>query len=270
MSEIAAELDIQPSSAAFHLKMLEDNDLLTVEYSTKRKGTLKYYSYNIRDILFRMRPLEGVKDSLEPFVASISVGDYVDADFNETFGLASDKKLLFFNDKKKTFAHERHDAQIIWNSHYGRLTYALENSFAEKAPLKSVSFSMELCSEAKGYNHDFPSDITFWINGVELCTWTSPGDFGDKYGIFTPAWWFPESTKYGLMTTVTVRKTGVFLNDKLVNRSITLQNIKVSDGDRLTFSFGVKKDAVHLGGFNIFGEKFGDYNTAITFTATFK
>lgn len=270
MSEISAELHIQPSSAAFHLKMLEETGLVNVEYSTKHKGTLKYYSYGTRDLLLRLRPREGLKDIFEPFTASISIGDYVDAKFSKVFGFASDRKLLALNDNKLTFAAERHKIQILWNRYHGYVTYALPNAFTEKAPIKSISFSMEICSETNGYNHDYPSDITFWVNDVELCTWTCPGDFGDKYGTFTPSWWYPESTKYGLLTNITVKDNGVYLNNKLINKNTTLEQLNLSAGDRLHFRIGVKENAEHCGGFNLFGEKFGNFNQNIQFTATYK
>ncbi len=48
---------------------------------------------------------------------------------------------------------------------------------------------MELSSEVPGTSADWPSDITLAINGNDVGTWTSPGDFGDKRGVFTPDWW---------------------------------------------------------------------------------
>lgn len=270
MSELAAALNIQPSSAAFHLKMLEGAGLLNVEYSTLGKGSSKWYSYGPRDVVMRLRPLEGASNVPPPFTATISIGDYIDAQFSDECGLATDKKVLTSNNPRNAFHPERHDIQMIWNSFSGYVTYAIPNAFTSTAPLSEISMSMELCSETHGYNNDYPSDITFWINGVELCTWTCPGDFGDKYGLFTPAWWFPESTKYGLLTTVGVSDKGVSLNGKLVNKLVRLSDLSLDAGSRVTFTIGVKKDAEHQGGFNLFGEKFGNFNQPVKFTAAYK
>ncbi len=270
MSEVAQALNIQPSSAAFHLKMLENAGLINVEYSTKYKGSNKRYSYGLRDVILRLRPLDGVDNAIPPFIADINIGDYIDAEFSDQSGFATDRKVLTANNSKKAFHPERHDIQIIWNSYAGYVTYAVPNDFTDTAPVSEISLSVELCSETHGYNNDYPSDITFWMNDVELCTWTCPGDFGDKYGTFTPSWWFPESTKYGLLTTVSISGKGVSINDKLVNRTVTLDMLNISEGNRLTFKIGVKNDAKHCGGFNIFGEKFGNFNQPIKFTAIFK
>ncbi len=51
--------------------------------------------------------------------------------------------------------------------------------------VNAIEFSMELSSEVPGTNPDWPSDITLWVNGVAIGTWTSPGDYGDKRGAFT-------------------------------------------------------------------------------------
>lgn len=270
MSEISTALNIQPSSASFHLKMLENAGLINIEYSTKHKGTLKWYSYGIRDVLLRLRPLEGIKDNLTPYSASIPIGSYTNASFSNIFGMASEFRLICLNDDKDTFHPERNNAQIIWNRFGGFLEYTLANSFASSATVSEISLSMELCSETNGYNHDFPSDITFWINGVELCTFTCPGDYGDKYGTFTPTWWYPESTKYGLLTTVTVKTNGVYLNGKIANKNVCLRDLNLAEGNKLLFKVGVKEDAEHLGGFNIFGEKFGNFKQNINFTAYYK
>ncbi|MEI3204121.1 MAG: hypothetical protein V8S73_05705 [Lachnospiraceae bacterium] len=37
---------------------------------------------------------------------------------------------------------------------------------------------MEICSEAPGYKEDWKSDLTLWVNDVEVGTWTCPGDLG--------------------------------------------------------------------------------------------
>jgi predicted transcriptional regulator len=55
--------------------------------------------------------------------------------------------------------------------------------------VQSIELAMELSSEVPGTSKDWPSDITVAINGHEIDTWTSPGDYGDKRGKFTPDWW---------------------------------------------------------------------------------
>ena len=42
---------------------------------------------------------------------------------------------------------------------------------------------------------------TLWINDVAVGTWTSPGDYGDRRGIYTPTWWKLEGSQYGKLKT---------------------------------------------------------------------
>jgi len=272
VSEIANELGLQLSSAAFHLRALEDAALIDTDFSTKRKGTLKWYSYGLRKrltIQLRNQDGESIK-ARPPYIQSIPIGDYIDASFSSGCGIATEREHIMENQPNRAFIPERHDAQIIWTRKHGSLSYAIPNDYIQEGRLAEINLSLELCSEAHGYNDAYPSDITFWINGQELCTWTCPGDYGDRYGKYTPPWWFPESTKYGLLTTITIRERGVYLNEVLVNRNVTLDSLSLSRSNKTIFKVGVKKDAVHLGGFNIFGDRFGDYNQSILFTAIYQ
>ena len=60
------------------------------------------------------------------------------------------------------------------------------NAKALKAELEALEFLLELSSEVPGTNANWPSDISLWVNETKICTWTSPGDFGDRRGRFTP------------------------------------------------------------------------------------
>ncbi|GHV78648.1 hypothetical protein AGMMS49944_04390 [Spirochaetia bacterium] len=56
-----------------------------------------------------------------------------------------------------------------------------------------------MSSETPGTNKNWLSDITMWINTIEIGSWTSPGDFGDRRGMLTPSWWKLEGSQYGLL-----------------------------------------------------------------------
>ena len=125
-----------------------------------------------------------------------------------------------------------------------------------------VSFSFEVCSEAPGYQNDWPSDITVWINGEEIATMTIPGDFGGRRGRLNPEWWGDTLTQYGLYKEVRITDTGCYENDMKCS-NLTLKDLELDKKNCISFKLGVKPDAVHAGGMNLFGEKFGDYAQAI-------
>ena len=77
------------------------------------------------------------------------------------------------------------------------MEYRFPNVTLKKKTLRKVEVSAEICSEDHEYNMDWPSDITLWINDVEVGTWESPSDFGGRRGKLNPAWWSSDKTQYG-------------------------------------------------------------------------
>lgn len=269
LSEICNILDLQSSSCAFHMDLLEQANLIKVDYSQKTKKTIKWFSYGDKKVVIALRePLNNKK--LEVVTGSIGVGDYVDAKFQRECGFASEKEHFVDNEPSKAFINERHKAQIIWSSGSCFVEYALPADFLERGEIDKFIFSLEICSETRGYNNDFPSDITFSLNGSELCTYSSLGDYGDRYGRYTPAWWYPESTKYGQLVTVVLSEKGVTINGNVVNDKITLSNVFFRRDGKVLLRVEVKPDAEHIGGFNLFGEKFGNFNQGIVYTVIYK
>ena len=108
--------------------------------------------------------------------------------------------------------------------------------------------------------------MTFAVNDTELCTWTCPGDYGGTRGRLNPDWWANSGTQYGDLVTMTVNERGTFLNNMPAGNT-TLSDLKLDESDRLLVSVYNKKDALYMGGFNIFGKKFGNYEQDIILTA---
>lgn len=121
---------------------------------------------------------------------------------------------------------------------------------------------MELCSEDHEYNLDFPSDITVWVNGVEAGTWTCPSDFGGRRGTRNPEWWPDKNTQYGLLKTWILAENGTWLNEKKLSDT-QIKEYRLNESDYISVRIGIKEDALHKGGINLFGEGFGDYAQGI-------
>lgn len=67
----------------------------------------------------------------------------------------------------------------------GFLEYKVPNILPKHKQCKQLSLSMELCSEAPGYNENYPSDIYLSINDRSCGHYHSTGDFGARRGIYT-------------------------------------------------------------------------------------
>jgi predicted transcriptional regulator len=121
---------------------------------------------------------------------------------------------------------------------------------------------MELSSEVPGTNLNWPSDITLWVIDMQVGTWTSPGDYGDERGLYTPAWWKLKGSQYGMLKTWRIAAFGTFV-DGLRISDITIGDIQLSQHHSIRMRIGVDECADHPGGVNIFGKGFGNYDQDI-------
>jgi predicted transcriptional regulator len=108
------------------------------------------------------------------------------------------------------------------------------------------------------YHEDWPSDITMWINDIEIGTWTSPADFGGRRGVLTPEWWETRNTQYGQLKVWQVNGEGSLVDGVRVS-PIRLEDLKIREHSYISVRIGVKSEATNLGGVNIFGSHFGNY-----------
>lgn len=131
--------------------------------------------------------------------------------------------------------------------------------------LEQIDISMEISSEFPFSNDVWPSDITFTLNGTELGTWTSPGDFADTRGKLNPSWWPSNLNQYGLLKTLRVTHHGTYMDGDL------LSQVSISDLNKTAETWEirieVKPDAENVGGVTLFGKKFGNHDQDINFKA---
>ena len=153
-------------------------------------------------------------------------------------------------------------AECIWFD-CGFISYNFPTDFSRTQKFSEISFSFEICSETIYYNNNWPSDITVRINDKEITTFTSPGDFGGRRGKYTPLYWPVTSTQFGLLKKITVNQDGVFVDNSFVSDKVKFDDLKIYDGSAIKLDIGIKDDAVHRGGINLFGKNFGDFDQAI-------
>ena len=261
ISDIALKLDLPMSTAAFHVKHLQEADLVNVQEKPASRGVTKIISRKVDELVLQCTaPPRTIEPSCTKL--QIPIGSYTDCHVSPSCGMATEDKIIEVDDTPGVFySVERNKAQIIWFAK-GYLEYRVPNYFLANEQVTELLFSMEICSEAPNYRNDWTSDITFWINGLELCTWTSPGDFGGRKGRLNPNWWPDISTQYGLLKSVRINTSGVYLDEKRVSYT-NISQLHIEEGNYFTLRIGVKEEAANPGGINIFGEKFGDYEQAI-------
>lgn len=260
VAEIAEKLQIPTSSAALYIRSLENAGLINTNLQPGSRGSMKICSRKNDQITITLTPSHAEIDKIHSI--SMPVGHFTNCQIVPSCGLASDKGHLgAANRPDAFFLPQRVNAQIIWSSS-GYVEYCFPYQLPANRTPKQLILTLEICSEIHNYRNDWLSDITFWIDGKECGTWRSPGDFGGRMGRLNPEWWESSNTQYGKLVTLEITESCCMINSVPVSQ-VSLRDFSFSPLRPITVRIGNKSDAQYVGGFNIFGEKFGDYNQDI-------
>ncbi|MFP4977951.1 ArsR/SmtB family transcription factor [Paenibacillus sp. CN-4] len=261
--EIAEKLKLPVSTVASNVKVLEAAELIHTELLPASRGAMKVCSRNYDDIHIELNLRKTVPTGeAHVYEVEIPIGHYSDCEVSPTCGMANSEGLIIKEDEPASFYHPKHiNAQLIW-LRKGYLEYLLPLDLPAGAKIESLELSMEICSEAPNYDQDWPSNISVWVNNTEIGMWTSPGDFGDRRGKLNPNWWWDGSTQYGFLKTWRVDHEKTTLDMEKVS-GVTLKDLQLELSPKLRMRIGIKPDAVHQGGLNLFGRHFGDYDQHI-------
>lgn len=263
VAEIAEKLRIPASSAGLHIKVLEAAGLIHTEVQPGSHGSMKLCS---RKSDFVTINLTGDPQQVhETSVQHMPIGAYTDCDVHPTCGMCGEDGYIGDEDQISSFyLAERIKAQIIWTSS-GYLEYRFANPVPAGQKIKCLALSFECCSEAPNYREDWKSDISVSINNAVCGVWTSPGDFGARRGTMNPQWWADGNTQYGILTNWAVRAGGTWVNGHKVSE-YSAESIDVGGKPFIAVRIGNDPAAEYVGGFNIFGARFGDYPQDIILT----
>lgn len=266
IADLAKKLKLPISTVSFHVNILRKAGFVNVTVKRNTRGNAKIVSRQIDR--FSLGFLLDTQTKSKTFSMEIPLGSFCDAQIEAGCGMANGSNIIIADDTPGVFfSPERYSAQIIWFAK-GYLEYRIPNYMMRDKKVNAVTFSMELCSEAPNYRNDWESDITFWVNGQEVATYVSPGDFGGRRGRLNPPWWSDFSTQYGIIKTIRITNECVYLDENAVS-TLNIGKLGLQAGDYITLRIGIKKDAHHQGGLNLFGEQFGDYAQGLVFTVDY-
>ena len=268
LQEIADMLNIPLSSANLHIRTLEDAHLIVTETQPGIHGSMRVCLCSMQS--FHLETFDAEIDSVNKSASlEMPIGNYYDCEVHPTCGLADENGTIDAYDTIQAFYDPaRTRAQLIWFNN-GFVEYRFPNIYNPLMTLGDISFSMEICSEAPGYLENWPSDITVFINGIEIATYHSPADFGARRGRLTPPTWPNGNTQYGMLKTFAVRDVGAYLDGHLENAKLGFKDLELGKMPYISLRIEIKKDAVNSGGINLFGEKFGDYPQGIIMNLTY-
>jgi len=261
MNELASSLGITNGALTSHIKKLEEAGLVKVLTEHSGHGNQKLCRVGVDKVLLDIE-LDESENENNICDTEVKIGHYSNYKIYPTCGLATTDRIVGEVDDPRYFAYpDRIDAGILWFTK-GYIEYIIPNLLPSATKIDQITLSVEISSEAPGVNSDWPSDISFWLNDKKLGTWTSPGDYGDMSGIFTPDWWFPNWNQYGLLKMIVINKRGTFV-DGLKISDVTINQFNLDYKSTLRFKFEVADDAKNVGGLTLFGSGFGNYSQDI-------
>lgn len=262
VTELADKLKLSNTIVLMHLNKLYKANLISFE----KLGHNKVAQIKVDNINIHFP--HNVYSELEHYEVEIPIGQYTNFSVNPTCGLAGLNNYIGKVDEPAYFmAPERIDAGMIWWNE-GFVEYQLPNYTDKDKKIEMMEFSMELGSEFPFSNNVWLSDITFYLNDIELGMWTSSGDFSDTRGIYTPKWLPDNVNQYGILKNIRITNEGCFLDGK------PLSDVKLLDirNNEATFflRISVNKNARNNGGCTIFGKGFGNHDQDIKMKIFYK
>ncbi|MDQ0231223.1 ArsR/SmtB family transcription factor [Metabacillus malikii] len=266
MKELAEALGLSSAIISMHVKKLEKAGIIRTDRVPGKGGVQKLcvlYMDRMEIVFPTKKPVSRDFHQME-----VSIGHFTDLQIRPTCGLATPEKIIGeFDDPRYFFEGERVNAKILW-FYQGYIEYRLSNYLLTSQHPQELEISLELSSEAPFTNSNWPSDIDFYLNDVHLGQWTSPGDYGDSRGKFTPEWWPSVVNQYGLLKNIRITGEGTFLDGNPLS-AVTLDDIHVRE-KQWTFRIAVQEDSDHVGGVTLFGSGFGNYDQDIVFRLAYK
>ncbi|MFV0402336.1 MAG: ArsR/SmtB family transcription factor [Oscillospiraceae bacterium] len=262
LNQLATALKLTNGAVTSHIKKLEDAGLIKIHSRAGVRGSQKICSLATDKIIIDLFDDEAEMKNVYSF--DIGVGHYIDHRIVPTCGLVNERVIIGELDEPRYFSFpERIDARLIWFTE-GHISYQLPNSLKMNETCVELQIGMELASEAPGYATHYPSDIGFRINGKKLGFFTSPGEYNDRRGIFTPSWWFSNLGQYGKLKLLTINDKGCYIDGLKISDTV-LSDLDITYNSDIVFTIEVDSEAANRGGVTIFGKGFGDYNQGIAF-----
>lgn len=259
IQELARALRITQPAISQHVEILRKAGLVKLEVFKKERYSLKHVRLCYDEIRIG---LSGARkaDTLQVVKCEMPIGAFVDFSVLPPCGMCDTAGHIEVVDHEQIFAHPRRlDAQELWLAQ-GYLEYNFPRDFPQGVEIDEVIFSAEISSEANlpfGQT-ECPSDITLWVNGVEIGTWTCPGFFKERRGRYTPPWVDIKANQYGLLKTWYINPEGSRI-DGVKLSDVTPVDLRLFKDKFIRVRIGHKPDAVNKNGINLFGRHFGNY-----------
>ena len=268
---MANRLGISKTNALTHINILEESGFVKSQYISGSVGNQRICRKIYDRLIFTFDPSITNDDGVY-YEKEISVGNYFNFEAYAPCGIANNHRILKkWDDPSALCEPERVMASVVWTA-FGYLEYKIpiDPMFAGKT-ITAVEIIMEISAHTLISNHKdvvYPSymtrdrvtegisDVTFWINDIELGTQTIFAGVDIEKAIFTPTWW-RTTPNHGELVKVLINEKGCFIGDKKVS-DVKYNNV-IQNESFFSLKVGIKEDATNSSGIMIFGKNFGRY-----------
>lgn len=263
IKELAEALGVSSSIVTKHVRKLESAGLITTAGITREGNRHKVCALLNIDTQLQVPFNNNRGDTAIRFhQTEVPIGHFTGLHVAAApCGMVDEERVIGSLDEPVyMFVPERVRAQMLWLCE-GYVEYTLPNFLEKGQRLHSLEISGEFSSEVAGYNDDWPSSIGVGLNGCALCSFTTPGDFGSRQGVLTPAWWV--NNQYGILVVIRIDRHGLFINGER-RSSLTVDDLD-SRSDRWVLRFEVGGPREKGGGLTLYGEKYGNCRQNLLF-----
>lgn len=260
-SELAKSLNLSKAILSRHLKILEDSKLIHISHNySSSDNRKKVYTLKVDQI--RVNFPKRIYLPFQKKTSEIRLGFFSDFSVTPTCGLSSPTEVIGDIDDPRSFvSNDRINASLLWFSE-GYVEYKIPNLLESHQKPELLELSLEISSEFPVSNNNWHSDITFYINDIDIGTWTCPGNYSDVRGKYTPEWWSSDFSQYGLLKNLRVNQFDTTIDSHEIS-DVRLEDLHLENSPFITLRIGVKPDAVNPGGVTIFGSEFGNHDQNI-------
>jgi predicted transcriptional regulator len=262
VNQISDAVALPQSTVATHIQILQESGLIDTQTLKASKGQQKICTARYDEVVIRLA--EEHKQPFENIVeVAMPLGLYTGCGVSAPCGMCSTQRVIGILDVPDLFLDPgRMQAALLWFGR-GYVEYKFPNNAKLlNTEIEAIEFSLELSSETPGTNSNWPSDISLWVNDIKIGTWTSPGDYGDKRGTYTPHWWKLKGSQYGELTSWKISDMNTTVNQTKVS-DVGLSQLALDQHHSIRLKIGIDDEAKNPGGINIFGKGFGNQNQDI-------
>lgn len=216
--------------------------------------------------------------AIDTYTTSLEAGQYIGYDVAGPWTglMREDGSYIGNGDDPSVFGWPSHvEADFLWFTS-GWMQWSYPLTIPDTSVVKSLSYTIEISSETGCASWDWPSDVIININGVDIDTWVIPSDPDAKYGYAYQENHLDEgSSQYGWLCTWTVDETGTYLEylfrlgnmQKTKVSDVTIEDLNIMLGQPINVKISVPYDDSNpMGGINIYGDYWGDYDYDPTIT----